>query len=171
MIALAVAPGPNRLIDGLDGCPWLHVAPRRGALADDLRALLAGGTIDGAAFIARREARPAATAPADARRTSDHLVRLWALERIGALARSSGERQVATDLAIRYRLVTPLSGAGVLQTAAEEKAAGLEPGDPHQVPSVPEPQTLALLVVAGAALFLVWRRSRSTGGAGPVPAP
>jgi hypothetical protein len=85
-------------------------------------------------------------------------VRLWALDRLRDLARSTADRPAAADLAIRYRLVTPLSGAVVLETAAEEKAAGLEPGDPHQVPTVPEPATLALLAIAAAALLLAWRQ-------------
>jgi hypothetical protein len=96
--------------------------------------------------------------PRGGKQTSDHLVRLWALDRVRDLARSTSERTAATALAIRYRVVTPLSGAVVLETAEEEQAAGLEPGDPHRIPTVPEPATLALLAVVAAALIVAWRR-------------
>jgi len=60
----------------------------------------------------------------------------------------------ATSLAVRYQLVTPVSGAVVLETAEQYRAAGLQPVDAGTVPTIPEPEMVALLIVAGA--FLIW---------------
>lgn len=158
IVALAVTPGPNRILDGLDECPWLRVAPRQGTLAEDVRRLLRGGAADGGTLRPVRERvavrRAAARAGVE---TSEHLVRLWALDRTRALARTAADRPAAAELALRYRVVTPLTGAVVLETAAQEAEAGLVPGDPHRVPTVPEPSTVALLAIATAALLVAWR--------------
>jgi hypothetical protein len=56
--------------------------------------------------------------------------------------------------------VTAVTGAVVLETAEQFAEAGLEPVDPASVPSVPEPATWLLLIVAGAALVIVSRMRR-----------
>ncbi|MBI5496203.1 MAG: PEP-CTERM sorting domain-containing protein [Deltaproteobacteria bacterium] len=93
-------------------------------------------------------------------RTSDHLTRLWAaaeVERLHA-TRARGADADAVALAARYGLVTRVTGAVVLETAQQERAAGLTPGDPTAVPAIPEPGTYALLLVALLVLALVGRR-------------
>jgi len=52
------------------------------------------------------------------------------------------------QLAERYQLVTPLSGAVVLETKAQYDRAGLKPAEPASVPVVPEPQTWMLMLLA-----------------------
>ncbi len=159
MVALAAAPGPNRVLDALDGCPWATVAARRGTLAADLRALLAGGAPRGATLVPRRERVPAGTRRDGAEKTSAHLVRLWAREeaaRRGAAAPGGGG---PADLAVRYRLVTPWSGAVVLETAQQYEEAGLTPGSLQEVPTIPEPSSVVLLLVT--ALLALGARSRS----------
>ena len=74
-----------------------------------------------------------------------------------------GERDTATRLAQKYRLVTAGAGAVVLETAEQYAQAGLEPAAPAGyvppgTPSgnpVPEPETW-LLVASG--LLLAWLR-------------
>lgn len=77
---------------------------------------------------------------AEAKRTSDHLTRLWALDR----ARAGGD----AEMAARYQLVTPVSGAVVLETREQFASAGLAPAEKGSVPSVPEPGFWTLLAVA-----------------------
>src|SRR5919106_16879 len=62
-------------------------------------------------------------------KTSDHLARLWAHEQILDLVRSSSAkaRESAISLAQQYRLVTPPSGAVVLETQRQYDEAALEP--------------------------------------------
>ena len=155
IVALASVPGPNHVLDGLDGCSFITVAARRGTLAEDLRALLAGASPTGAALVPRWE-RVAANAGRDpSLRTSDHLVRLWARQEADRLALESGKTAAATELALRYRLVTQRTGAVVLETAQQFAEAGLEPGKAGEVPTIPEPATVLLLVVAALVLAAV----------------
>lgn len=95
-------------------------------------------------------------------RTSDHLARLWAAGEVAEL--SAAHHDDAVELATRYRLVTPVSGAVVLESAAQYEAAGLDPGGSPALgsPSVPEPETWAMLVLAAG--ILTWhakKRERS----------
>ena len=64
-------------------------------------------------------------------------------------------------LAARYQLVTPLSGAVVLETAAQYQRFGLEQIDANSapaIPSVPEPSTSVLV---GIGVLLALRRRRA----------
>lgn len=91
--------------------------------------------------------------------TSDHLARLLVHREI--LDRPPGEHPRAVELARRYQLVTPVSGAVVLETQAQYDASGLEPADPARVPTIPEPGTWLLLLLAGGGLLGSGRRPRS----------
>jgi len=100
--------------------------------------------------------------PAGVRAGTDHVVRLWAAEAVDALR--TDDREEAAALAARYRLVTPVSGAVVLETSEQYEQAGLDPdASPNAVPTVPEPGVWLLLAVAVAAL--VWTRRRRARGA------
>ena len=58
-----------------------------------------------------------------------------------------------------YRLVTPVSGAVVLETKQQYEESGLTPASQATVPTVPEPHEWAMIIVALATLaWLVWRR-------------
>jgi hypothetical protein len=93
---------------------------------------------------------------------TDHLARLWARDRAVELFQGGpGRRQEAVALASKYQLVTPVTGAVVLETQAQYDAAKLQPVDPDTVPTIPEPETWALLAVVLAILAVeVWRRGR-----------
>jgi hypothetical protein len=85
---------------------------------------------------------------------------LWAYDRVLSLAAANdGEaRSEALRLAAAYRLVTPVSGAVVLETDADYTANNLSPPDASQIPTVPEPSTWAMLLIAGAFLaVMAWR--------------
>jgi hypothetical protein len=76
--------------------------------------------------------------------------------------RSRGDRAEAVALATRYRLVTPVSGAVVLETQQQYDAARLTPVSQTTVPTLPEPHEWALIIIACAALmWLMWRYSPS----------
>ena len=168
LVALAATPGPNKILESLDGCPFVVAAARRGPLAADLSRLLreglvddAGGAADGAALVRRLERVPAGSARADAQATSMHLARLWARRESDRLALDRKSADAARDLAVRYALVTPRSGAVVLETAQQYEAAGLTPGVAGEVPTIPEPSTIALMLVVAVLLAgAAWRRRR-----------
>ena len=72
----------------------------------------------------------------------------------------------ATILAVRYQLVTPVSGAVVLETAEQYRAAGLEPVNPGSVPTIPEPEMMVLLIIAGAFVIFIFYIKYRNGGSG-----
>ena len=58
----------------------------------------------------------------------------------------------AVSIAARYQLVTPVSGAVVLETSEQYSQAGLRPVEPGSVPTIPELEVVLLLLVAAALL-------------------
>lgn len=157
---LIIGGGANAVAAGLDGLSRITQVPRTGTIEEDLRMLLDR-------FSGRRPAvglrRERGTGPGE--RTSTHLARLWALDEINRLLASGKpeERSKALELSIRHRLVTPVSGAVVLETAQQYKSAGLDVPDAKKgpaVPVIPEPETWALLILSTMA-FLWWTRKKT----------
>lgn len=95
---------------------------------------------------------------------SPQLVRLWAARELA----SAGDRRDATrthDVALAHRLniVTPVSGAVVLETDRDYRANDLPLPDPDAVPTVPEPDTWALLILIAVAGAWMLRQRRRVG--------
>jgi hypothetical protein len=161
----SVEPGPLEL---LPDAPWAWAAqslPRSPSISADLSAYVARelGAVP-ATTVVRTEVQPE---PGIAK-GSEHIVRLWARDRILNLTRENleGNRKAAVDLAVQYRLVTPVSGAVVLETKQQYDESRLTPVSQTTVPTIPEPHEWALLLIACAALlWLAWRRRRSIAGA------
>ena len=99
---------------------------------------------------------PTPPAEAGAVKASLHLARLWARDEVIRL-KKSGRNREAIVLATRYQIVTPASGAVVLETQQQFADNDLAPADPATVPSIPEPGTGALLLL-GLILFSLRRR-------------
>lgn len=161
LMAVQTRVGPNRLLEALDGIAAVQLLPRTGDLAADLRALFRSWTDSGSRWewVQQREA-DASAAPREGAEASSHLVRLWAKDEIRRLAVSRMTEE-AVELAGRYQLVTPVSGAVVLETAQQYRSSGLEPVPPSTVPSIPEPSTWALFVLGTGMLLFVRRRRAS----------
>jgi hypothetical protein len=156
---VAVAAGPNRVAEELKGVASLQPLPRFSSLADDLRALLAGLVGKSTEYRLER-ARVQGPAPATPK-SSSHVARLWAAGEVAALAGSGkpGDRAAAVKLAVAHQLVTPVTGAVVLETQQQYEDSKLRPVDPDATPKIPEPGTLALLLAAlPALLWWAWRR-------------
>lgn len=154
-----VGGGGNAVAAGLDGLSRLTQAPRGGTLEEDLRLLLDR-------FSGRRPSVELlrALGAGTGARTSAHLSRLWALDEIRRLlaAGKTDDRAKAVELSVAHRLVTPVSGAVVLETAQQYKDAGLDVPDSKNGPSVPvipEPETWALLILSALAM-LWWMKKR-----------
>lgn len=154
---LAVERGPNEIAQQLQG---VSTVPSFGKLDEDLGKLFAQWQPGATQSLLLRERRPAAAGLPQSSRTSQHLARLWAASEVSAMSGDPARGAAAVALATRYQLVTPVSGAVVLESREQYKDAGLEPVPPGSVPTIPEPETWAMIVVA--MLMLLWhRRSRT----------
>jgi len=152
---LALERGPNVIAQQLRG---VITMPGFGSLDQDLRQLFAQWQPGATQTVLVRERRSGAGLPQSGR-TSQHLVRLWAANKIAAISATPAGTPAAVALATHYQLVTPVSGAVVLETREQYKDAGLEPVPPGSVPTIPEPETWAMILVA--TLMLAWQlRSR-----------
>jgi hypothetical protein len=155
---IQTTPGPDRIIENLDGVRSLRPVLRIGSLSEDLARLIA--TIQGTTRtwkLARAVVDAQSAAEADgAMETSLHLARLWANDAIGRM-KSKREIEPATKLAGLFQLVTPVSGAVVLETQQHYDQTGLQPVEVQTVPSIPEP-SVGALVLAGLVLMQVARR-------------
>jgi hypothetical protein len=142
---------------------------RLGDVASDLARMFGWWTGARPKFTYERERVPKSAVPAGAVEATPHIGRLWASDRINRVSFpiSSKGQDEALMLARTFQLVTPVSGAVVLESQQQFEAAGLQPVDPASaprvdVPGVPEPHEWALLVVAALALgVLFFRRGRT----------
>jgi Vault protein inter-alpha-trypsin domain len=162
---LQVQPGANLIGEKLDGVVTTVPVHR-----EDLEALVSSWQPGARRLVAQRERlgpeRLASLRVAEL--TSDHLVRLWANDEVARLLLSRGarHRENAVELAQQYQLVTPVSGAVVLETRQQYDEAGLEPVASGSVPSIPEPETWALLAVVALILAYSYGRRRRESHAG-----
>jgi hypothetical protein len=158
VILYAVEPGPNELLPDV---PWAWSArslPQTSAPENDLAEFFARTMSRLPAYEIRRTQAQSAEG---LRRGSDHIARLWANERVLELLRAdpTRNRAAAVALATQYRLVTPVSGAVVLETQQQYEESRLTPPvSEATVPTIPEPQEWALALIACAALaWFAWR--------------
>ena len=91
-----------------------------------------------------------------------HVARLWANEKVSKLANSrNGKDKIkAVEIASDYHLVTPVSGAVVLENTEQYIEAGLEPVSEETSPQViPEPGIM--LIIGLLATCCIMRRRTS----------
>jgi hypothetical protein len=145
--------GPDRIVEKLDGLSAVEHVQRLSSLRSDIDQLLARWTGKTPVFAFVREQVAASTEAADGIRVGKHIERLWARDEALRLA-AQRQRDAAVKLAAESQLVTPLTGAVVLETKEQYDRHNLKPADPTTVPAVPEPQTWALLGMGILALML-----------------
>ncbi len=162
LIDLALIPGENLpLADtGLKyhsrRLTRLEIAPER--LTDTLTALWPGKPMPET----RQRRLPLAELPeaTGSWPKNRHIAALWAKREIDRLLRGKkpDSRKRAIELATAHRLITPVSGAVVLETDADYEANDLAPNTVGTVPTIPEPETWLLLIAVLLALTWHFRR-------------
>ena len=171
LYSVQVKSGSDEVLKKLDGINHVKAVPRTSTLDIDLKKLFQRLTGQATMLEFVRTTKRVESLPDryEAVETSDHLARLWANDEVARIlaVRDDSLTEAATMLAVRYQLVTPVSGAVVLETAEQYKAAGLTPVDKGTVPTIPEPEMIALLAVVGVLLtWLIYRKRRTIGGRG-----
>ncbi len=148
-----VVPGPNRLADELGRGGLLQRGPRLLEPARDLKAFLDALT-EGRPSMDWSWERQTSTDGIEGREVWDQLARHWAMEH----AESGADD--APKIAAAYQLVTPVSGAVVLETMEQFERHGLKPveGDASSIPAIPEPSTSLLLLIGMMTALLRRRR-------------
>jgi len=151
--------GPNRVIEELDALRSFHSVLRTGTVAQDLERLTAQIQGNSASWkIQRATVATQALAEADdAIEGTLHLARLWANDSVARL-QSDQKTTEAIKQAALFQLVTPVSGAVVLETKEQFAQNGLQPVGVETVPSIPEPGAGALVIVGFLVLRLVKKR-------------
>lgn len=155
---LPTTPGANRITEKLDGVEAVQAVPRTGNLAQDLDSLFARWRGESKQVVIFREKvdRKNQELQNDLQETSSHLARLWAFDETRRLLASKDDSKFdkAVKLAASYQLVTPATGAVVLETKEQYERAGLQPVAQNSVPTIPEPEEWLLMIVA--VLVLLW---------------
>jgi len=159
LYAVQTSVGPDEIEKKLDGINEVKSLTRTDYLSTDLKKLFAQLTGQSPTFEFMRSSKKldGGLDLTGAVETSDHLARLWANDEVRRIA-TPGDAQftdAATALAVRYQLVTPVSGAVVLETDAQYRTNDLKPVDPGTVPTIPEPETVALLLVASIFILVL----------------
>jgi hypothetical protein len=157
LYSVQISNGADEIEKQLDGIDEVRPVARTGFLQDDLQKLFAQltGRVKTLQLV-RSSKKLDKRKEMSGIQTSDHLARLWANDEVARILAPRDETLTdeARSLAIQYQLVTPVTGAVVLETAEQYRAAGLQPVNAGTVPTIPEPGMVALLIVAGA--FLIW---------------
>lgn len=150
LVDLQVRNGPNQALR--DAAPLLSVQVMRttGSAGRDVARFFDGWRRDSVPVLERVHRTGEMPAGA-AHETSQHLVKLWAHVQVLRELAANPLAKDAQELAVRHRLVTPVTGAVVLETVEETNAVSGEPAASQDVPSVPEP---SFAVLAGIAVLL-----------------
>lgn len=183
------ASGPDRLAEVvLQKSNFINV-PRRAGLKEDLQRLFASWTgSDPQLQFVRTPLRSAGASPGNVLYvvadswldpslalkeavkgkeegsvvTAPYLSALWAADECARLV-AAGRSADASKLATYFRIVTPVSGAVVLDSAEQYKRAELDPNNPDanaMVPTAPEPGEWVLIILATGALLWTARRRK-----------
>ncbi len=149
----------NRINENLDGISQLKIIPRVANIEQDLSYQFSLWSGQRQQWNAVRSIMTNSELQFPAQKTSDHLLRLWAYDQIKTkIAKDTVEQeQKAIQMATRYQLVTPVSGAVVLENQQQYDDNNLQAVDSGTVPTVPEPETWLLifstLIMLGWALY------------------
>jgi hypothetical protein len=151
--------GPNRLAEAIYRTGCLHRGPTLVEPERDFASFVSDLRMDGTENTWHWRRAPSSEGLAGAA-VWDQLARSWAADAV------ENPTVVMTDaaraeLAARYQMVTPFSGAVVLETQAQYDEFGLTPVDgdatPH-VPNVPEPSTCLLVLLTATATLMMRKR-------------
>ena len=165
LISYAMANGPNRIMEAFDG---LHasVVPKYAKLGATMKEWMDAHAAGQKNYEFERSQQKTAPSLAlsEENKVSRHIERLWAAQEVDAL-RVSKRVSEAIRLASTHQLVTPVTGAVVLETIEQYEEMGLTPVPVDTVPGIPEPSTIVLMLLGifvclGRLKIICLRRSK-----------
>lgn len=167
LYSVQTSKGSDEIAKGLDGINEVKSVIRMGTLREDLQKLFRqlSGEIKTYEFV-RSVKHSELPEQSEGYKTSELLAKLWANDEVVQLlnARDESVNNIAGKLAMRYQLVTSISGAAVRDSTYDSAIVNTEPViRPTITTAVAEVETLLL----GAVLFtlaLIVMRPRQTGG-------
>jgi hypothetical protein len=152
--SISTANGFDTVEKDLDDLSYLQNVPRFGDVQNDLERLISRLNQSKKSFGYNRVNVAKADVTAS-KETSKHLVRLWANDEVNRILATEKDEKKAVELAVKNQIVTPVSGAVVLETKAQYDQFGLRQVDKGSVPTIPEPETYLLIaVMLGVLLWL-----------------
>jgi hypothetical protein len=173
LYSVQTSEGPDEIVKRLDGINEVKSVVRMGTLREDLEKLFGrlSGRIKTHEFV--RSIKHLQTPPGETEgyKTSDHLAELWANDEIVRLlnARDESSMDAATTLAVRYRLVTPITNATVVDNGSHYPNAEIRPVNTEStLMREPEVETLFLSAVL-FIIALIVTRYRHAGGTAVKP--
>ncbi len=167
ILSLQVRSGPNTVADDLADIEGVRRIEPTGSLQDTINhaATVITGREIVHKFALDSPAPGEVSAGGGFLPVREHVIRLAVSQLANSAWRSrdSSALAPARAKAVKTCIVTPLSGAVVLETKEQYNRHSLEPAKAEDVPGVPEPTTL-LLLCAAAPLLLRRRRKRIASG-------
>lgn len=152
--ALSTVNGLDVIEKELDNLSYLVSVPRFSDVGTDLERLVNQLNQSQKTFGYNR-VNVAKTDLNQSKETSAHLLRLWANDEVNRILANNLEDKKAVELAVKHRIVTPVTGAVVLETAQQYEQFGLRPVEKGTVPTIPEPEFYLLLaVILGVFVWL-----------------
>jgi len=151
LYSVQTSAGSDEIVKQLDGINEVKSVVRLGSLRMDLERLFQqlSGQVPTLEFV-RSVKHPQADPNLDGVETSNHLAQLWANDEVARIlgARDESLKEAATLLALRYKLVTPTSGAIIMDRVKQIDRGDLEPVRTYTYTEVAEPDFGGLLFLA-----------------------
>ncbi len=158
LISKGIFPAPNRILENLDSNST-RILPHYGNLQETWQHWLDQASGKAEIWGFHRRAIPSSQIEnTSLPQVSQHIERLWAKQEVLNLIARRDQKQ-AIALASEHQLVTPVTGAVVLETQEQYDEMGLTPVAFDAVPSIPEPSTWALWCLG--LMLVVWGQHRS----------
>ncbi|HZN68213.1 MAG TPA: VIT domain-containing protein [Tepidisphaeraceae bacterium] len=163
ILSLQVNPGRNVVLESLARTLRVEQIEPGSDLRDALRNTFASWAAERHEFRAVRQRLPQRPSEGPGVKRGDvQVVRLWALDEVLRQCSCTGPaaRGDAIRFAVAHQIVSPVSGAVVLENQAQYDAAGLTP-----VAAVPLPAPVWMALLTLPLVWLAWKKARRAGAA------
>ncbi|MGE5605929.1 MAG: VIT domain-containing protein, partial [Bacteroidota bacterium] len=151
--------GPNLVLEKLPPIDKIYYIPRLYHFEKDLELLFTRWNRIHFSLVRQKHTNINLLNPNQ--KTSSHLARLWCRDQVyRMISPLVNQTKKAVELASSYQIVTPVTGAVVLENESQYKEGGLEPVEPGTVPTIPEPDIWFMIIIALFLIVIILVKSR-----------